>query len=387
MLRVLLHTPTFGEDEIEAAVAVLRSTNVTQGARVREFEDAFAAMFGFKNAVACNSGSSANLLAVASLCALDRLKPGDEVIVSALSWSTTVWPLIQHGLVPVFVDCDPNTLNIGPVEVVKAMSERTRAVMPVHVYGNPCDLGALTSLCKAHGGLLIEDACEAMGAFYDGKAVGSFGHAGTFSFYFSHHITTLEGGMVVTTDDDLADMMRMQRSHGWTRDVRNPKWLEGTPGIDPRFMFATTGYNLRLTEDHAAIGLVQLRKLGIFVSQRLDNYVLYRERLDRYPWLCPQRDTPDSEGSYFGFPVVLRGAPFETADLTTQLNVQGIETRPIIAGNLALHPPLRRHAHRTVGDLAVATDILRNGFALPNHQGMGEAEVNYVCDAIDEFVA
>ncbi|MCR4282383.1 MAG: DegT/DnrJ/EryC1/StrS family aminotransferase, partial [Bauldia sp.] len=269
--RVRLHEPTFGAEEINAALDCLLSTNVTHGEKVRAFEASFRDTVSMSNAVACNSGSSANLLAIAALVSQNHLKAGDEVIVSALSWSTTVWPLIQHGLVPVLVDCDPLTLNIDPHEVEKAIGQKTRAIMPVHVFGNPCDMEAIGYLRSRtrHGLLMIEDCCEALGATYQGMPVGSFGTVGTFSFYFSHHITTLEGGIVVTGFDSLAETIRIQRAHGWIRDVEDKTpYVEAYPGFDPKFLFVDTGYNLRLTEPQAAMGLCQLEKLPGIVETR-----------------------------------------------------------------------------------------------------------------------
>lgn len=379
-MSLRLHEPTFGEDEIAAAVAVLRSTQVTQGAKVRALEDAFAAKYGFRHAVACNSGSSANLLAIAGLVALGRLKAGDEVIVSALSWSTTVWPLVQYGLVPVFVDCDPDTLGMSVPAMTAAVTTETRAVMPVHVYGNPCAMGAIEDACDAHDLLLIEDACEAMGAFFSGRPVGSFGQAGAFSFYYSHHITTIEGGMVVTPDAELADMMRAQRAHGWTRDMRwRWPWSDGPAGIDPRFLFVTTGYNLRLNEPQAAIGLVQLGKLDGFIVRRRDNAALYRDMLEAHPGLVPQKETAGGLSSCFGQTIMVAPEAGRTrSDFKAALARQGIETRPIIAGNLAEHPGIARHPHRIAGDLECARAVLRRGFVVPNHQAMTAADIERV---------
>ena len=214
---VRLHEPTFGADEIFAATETLLSTWVTMGRQVRAFEGAFADAHDFAEGVMNNSGSSANLLAIAALAnpaTQDGLKPGDEVIVSALSWSTTVWPLIQLGLVPVIVDIDSDTLNIDPGEIERAIGPKTRAIMPVHVYGNPCDMDALGDICHRHDLALIEDCCEALGASYKGIPVGGFGRVATFSFYFSHHMTTIEGGICTTNDPALAEMVRILRSHG-----------------------------------------------------------------------------------------------------------------------------------------------------------------------------
>ena len=234
---VRLHEPTFSAGEINAALECLLSTYVTMGPKVKKFEETFVSTFGWTDGVMNNSGSSANLLAVAALAnpaTKDGLKPGDEVIVPALSWSTTVWPIIQCGLVPVIVDIDPATFNIDPNEIEKAIGPKTRAVMIVPVYGNPCAMDAIVDICKRRNLILIEDCCEALGAYYDGKAVGKFGRVGTFSFYFSHHLTTLEGGITVTDDFELAELMRILRAHGWVREVKDrDRWLKQYPDIRP----------------------------------------------------------------------------------------------------------------------------------------------------------
>src|SRR3990167_10801252 len=317
---IKLHEPTFGEEEIEAAVEVLRSTKVTQGEKVKAFEDEFCKL-GYKHAVACNSGSSANLLAISSLVALWKLKAGDEVIVPALSWSTTVFPLIQHGLIPVFVDCDPLTLNIDVYEVELAVSQKTRAIMPVHVYGNPCD--PLYGFCDDDT-LLIEDCCEAMGAERQNAPVGSGSDVATFSFYFSHHITTLEGGIVVTPEKKVADMLRIQRSHGWLRDVET----EAPDGFDRKFCFVELGYNLRLTEVQAAMCLKQLPKLKEIVARRRVIHQAYQKALSNFPYLRFQKE--NGKSSCFGFNIVLEHAPFTVGEFRRYLESKGIETRPII---------------------------------------------------------
>ncbi|NQW52664.1 MAG: DegT/DnrJ/EryC1/StrS family aminotransferase, partial [Rhodospirillales bacterium] len=262
------------------------TTRVTMGAKVREFERAFASHFGWRHGLMNNSGSSANLLAVAALAnpaCRDGFKPGDEIIVPALSWSTTVWPIIQCGLVPVIVDIDPATFNIDPNEIEKAISPRTRGVMIVPVYGNPCAMDAIVDVCKRHGLELIEDCCEALGAYYDGKPVGKFGRVGTFSFYYSHHMTTLEGGICVTDDFEFSELMRILRAHGWVREVEDQqKWFDEHPEIDRRFLFVNVGYNLRPTELQGAMGLVQLPKLASYVERRRQNAAWFRRELAQY---------------------------------------------------------------------------------------------------------
>jgi len=390
---VRLHEPTFSAQEIIAAIDVLLSTRVTMGPVVREFEESFARMHAAARGVSCNSGSSANLLAVAALAndaTPDGLRPGDEVIVPALAWSTSVWPLIQHGLVPVIVDVDPRTLNIDPAEVERAIGPRTRGVMPVHVYGNPCELGALQQICERHGLQMIEDCCEALGATYAGKPVGTFGRIGTYSFYFSHHVTTLEGGICVTGEVALAETMRILRAHGWIRELEAPqRHIDANPGIDPRFLFVDLGYNLRLTELQGAIGMVQLPKLAGFVEGRRRNAKAWQADLQRWKEVLDvQQETANARSSWFGLPLVVRhGAPFTRQDIRTFLNRARIETRPIIAGNIALQPGLRRHPHRVAGDLAHSTRVMHRGFSIGNHQAVNEAARQYVSAQIAEFLA
>jgi len=390
---VRLHEPTFSTDEINAAVDVLLSTWVTAGAKVRGFERAFCDAFDFGHGVMNNSGSSANLLAVAALAnpaTPDRLAPGDEVIVPALSWSTTVWPLVQHGLVPVIVDIDPDTLNIDPNEVERAAGPKTRAIMPVHVYGNPCDMDALAAICRKHNLVLIEDCCEALGASYRGRAVGGFGAVGTFSFYFSHHITTLEGGICVTSDLALAETIRALRAHGWIRELEDgQRYKDANPEIDPKFLFVNAGYNMRATELQGAMGLVQLPKLKGFVEARRENSAAFRKSLDKHAaHLSFVKETDGGTSSWFGFPITVKdGAPFTVNKLRDALEEARIETRPIICGNIAMQPGLRLYPHRVVGDLSHATCVMNAGFSFGNHQDIGAEARGYIVDRVDRFMA
>ena len=243
---VRLHEPTFNETEICAALDTLLETRITMGPKVLGFEDAYADYVGASNCVMVNSGSSANLLAIAAITNpvfSGHLKPGDEVIVPALCWSTSIWPLVQHGLVPVIVDIEPDTLNIDPKAIEAAISAKTKAIMPIHVYGNPCDMDSIGNLAKAHGLLVVEDTCESMGAKFRGQAVGTFGQIGAFSTYFSHHMTTLEGGLCTTNDHELAELMRILRAHGWIRDMKKPEPLaKEYSEIDRKCLFVNQVY-------------------------------------------------------------------------------------------------------------------------------------------------
>ncbi len=390
---VRLHEPTFGAEEISAATRQMLSTFVTMGKQVKEFEAQYAAEFGNKFALFSNSGSSANLLAIAALSnhlCENRLQEGDEIIVPALSWSTTVWPLIQCKLIPVFVDCDPLTYNIDIASLEKAITAKTKAIMLVHVYGNPCDMEQIMSIAAKHNLQIIEDSCESMGAYYKGKAVGTFGRVATFSTYFSHHITTLEGGITVTDDFKLIEIMRMLRAHGWSRETdEHAKYCAEYPDIDPRFIFINLGYNLRATEVQAVMGKAQLPKLKDFVKTRRENSAYYLAEFSSYSdFFDFQQETPGAASSWFGFCFRLKEkCPFKLRDITGFLNSRGIETRPIIAGNMSRHPVMKHYAHRVAGNLVNCDNIMQRGFAIGCHHAIDNKARQYVAACLREFIA
>jgi CDP-6-deoxy-D-xylo-4-hexulose-3-dehydrase len=359
---------------------------------VKKFEEMFCTEFGWTEGVMNNSGSSANLLAVAALAnpaTEDGLRPGDEVIVPALSWSTTVWPVIQCGLKPVIVDIDPATFNIDPNEIEKAIGPKTRAVMIVPVYGNPCAMDAIVEVCKRRDLILIEDCCEALGAYYDGKPVGKFGRVGTFSFYFSHHMTTLEGGITVTDDFQLAELMRILRAHGWVREVKDREsWLKKYPEFDPRFLFVNVGYNLRPMELSGAMGMVQLPRLAKFVDTRRENSAWFRREFAQYgDFFDFQEEQPKGRHSWFGFPMrVKSNAGFKVTELTKALNAAHVETRPIIAGNIARQPALKLYEHRVVGDMKHSNAVMDGAFSFGNHQDVDSGARSYVAEQVRAFL-
>lgn len=390
-MQVKLHEPTFGEEEIEAMVAQMRTTNVTMGPKVREFENQCASYFSSEHALMCNSGSSANLLAIAALSNPiwpNHLKAGDEVVVPALSWATTVWPIIQHGLVPVFVDCDLQTYNFDYTALEAAITDKTRAIMLVHVYGNPCDMDIIMGLAQKHNLYVIEDTCESMGATFKGKSVGSFGDIGTMSLYYSHHITTFEGGLCFSSNHKLIDLMRVLRAHGWSRESDfHEEYKTMYPEIDPRFIFINTGYNLRPTEVQAVMGMIQLPKLEEIIEVRRWRHEGQREYLSKYSdFFRFQQEQEGGEASWFGFGVVLKElCPFALKDITSYLQAKGIETRPIIAGNMARHPALKMHEHRIAGTLDNCDVIMNRGFAIGCVQDSGEVH-SYINKTFDDFM-
>jgi CDP-4-dehydro-6-deoxyglucose reductase, E1 len=385
-----LSMPLFGPEEVTRAIEVLLSGRVTMGPRVREFERAFADYLGVRHALMVNSGSSANLLAVSVLAAggtARGLRPGDEVIVPAVTWSTTVAPILQHGLVPVFVDVDANTLNLDVAQVEGALSARTRAIFPVHLLGNPVDMPAVMEVARRHDLWVIEDTCESLGSTVGGERAGAIGTFGTFSFYFSHHITTAEGGMLVTDDDELADVARSMRAHGWTRDMTNRAELEAeSPEIDPRFLFVHVGYNLRPTEVQGAFGLVQLGRLDGYNRARRRNAERLAAALDGVDGLELVTEQPGGRSTWFGFPLLTRSAEGRVG-LSRHLEERGIETRPIVAGNLAEQPAFRDRAHRRASDLETATSLGRRGLFVGNHPGLDDRRVDALAEAIRSFFA
>jgi len=364
------------------------------GEKVKQFESMFAEYIGTRFVTMVNSGSSANLLALSILTnplPEKKLKPGDEVITPALTWATTVFPIINCGLVPVLVDVDLETFNIDTEEIEKAITDKTRAIMPVHLLGNPCDMDKIMNIAMEHNLYVIEDACEAHGAEFKGQKVGSFGDLATFSFFFSHHISTIEGGMIVTDNDRFAEMAKTLRAHGWIRELSGQdKIASRYPSIDSRFLFVNLGFNLRPTEIQGAFGIHQIKKLERFIQIRGENAQYWSDRLFKHSHvlhLPAKKGNTGSRRVWFGYPItVLPEAPFTREEFVQFLESEGIETRPIMAGNLAEQPALDLIDHRIQGELPNARMIMRQSFFWGNHHNMGERERVYVADCVEEFM-
>lgn len=350
---------------------VIDSGMFTMGKHVAEFERRFADYMGSRYCVMCNSGSSANLLMVAALRYRQNgaLSMGDEVIVPAVSWSTTYYPLYQYGLKLRFVDIDPHTLNFDLVALGSAITDRTRAILAVNLLGNPNDFACIRQLIGERQIILLEDNCESMGAIFEGKQAGTFGLMGSYSSFFSHHISTMEGGMVVTDDEELYHIMLSLRAHGWTRNLPENNQVCGTKSgnaFEESFRFVLPGYNLRPLELSGAIGLCQIEKLSGMVGVRRENAERFLNLMGAFPWLRVQRETGKS--SWFGFSLVVEdGAPISRSDLLTALTRQKIDVRPIVAGNFAKNEVLKWFDYSICGDLPNANDIDANGFFIGNH--------------------
>lgn len=342
---------SFDNQEILRCIETLLSGQLTMGKRVLEFERAFADAIGAPYAVMVNSGSSANLLAVSAAinpARNQRLVPGDYVAVPAVCWSTSIWPLVQLGLRPVLVDSDAETLNLSIPSLERALERLPiRAVMMVHILGNTTSMDALLALTVAHDLLLIEDTCESLGSTHRGRSLGTIGDFGTYSFYFSHHMTTIEGGMIVARTLEDYDLLKCLRAHGWSREQSNREVIEARhPEIDPRFLFINTGYNLRPMEIQASFGLEQLKRLDRMNANRRDNFRRLTEAFRSSPAWHDQIHFPSAtEGAdpcWFGFPFqVSEGIRFDYPKFTSLLMQNGVDTRPIVSGNMALQPAVR----------------------------------------------
>jgi CDP-6-deoxy-D-xylo-4-hexulose-3-dehydrase len=375
----------FGAEEVIEATEAMVTTWVTMGGRTRRFEAAFAAWAGCEHAVMVNSGSSANLLLWAALVADGRLQPGDEVLVPAVGWSTTLFPVIQAGLTAVMVDVDPHTLCMDPAAAAAAMGPRTRAAFPVHTLGAPAPLAALEEL----GLLVLEDACSGYGATTGGRRVGGLGAAGSFSFFFSHQITTVEGGMVVSDDAALADVMRSMRAHGWIRERSDAEALAAAhPTIDPRFLFVTPGFNLRPTEMAAGFGLHQLPRLDDFIARRRDNHRHWCQLIqDADLPLTVFPEQPGTTHGGFSFPLqIAADAPYPRAELMAFLERRKIATRPISGSNLARQPAFAGLPNtRTPFPMPVADAVHERGLFVGNSHAFGPAHGELLLRSLQEF--
>jgi len=368
MYRYPLAKDTWDNEEIEAINEVIRSKRYTMGPKVREFEQKFADYFGSKYAVMVNSGSSANLLAVASLVYSGRLNRGDEVIVPAVSWSTTYFPLYQLGLKLKFVDIDIETLNISLNKLQTAISEKTRAIFAVNLLGNPNDFEEIQSIISNRDIILLEDNCESMGAKFHDKYTGTFGLLGTYSTFYSHHICTMEGGMVVTNDEELYHYMLSIRAHGWTRDI--PKDSKIYSKRDDEFYelfnFVMPGFNMRPLEMEAAIGIKQLEKLDGFISERIRNAAIFKEKFKSNENVLVQKEIGKS--SWFGFSLVLRNDLEGKRDVVVKkFKELGIETRPIVAGDFTKNKAIEYMDYEIHEQLINADYIHKNGFFIGNN--------------------
>ena len=375
---------------------------LTSGRFHEDFERGLARYVGVRSAVFVNSGSSANLVALSALTSpklgKKALKPGDEVITVAAGFPTTVNPIIQNGLVPVFVDVELGTYDAVIDQVKEAISPKTRAIMMAHTLGNPFDVAQIKSICQEHDLWLVEDSCDALGSTYDDKRTGSFGDTATVSFYPAHHITTGEGGAVFVNKPLIKKQVESFRD--WGRDCycatghdntchKRFEWQLGNlpKGYDHKYIYSHIGYNLKATDMQAALGLSQLKKLDRFVSARKQNFATLGRLLGDIPDFIMPEATANSDPSWFGFPLTIRpDSSLDRTELLRHLDKHKIGTRLLFAGNLLKQPAYMNIEHRVIGDLKNSDLVMTNTFWLGVYPGLTSEMLEYVSDVIHEFV-
>tara|TARA_Y100001968_G_C19448240_1_gene766697 strand:+ start:3513 stop:4682 length:1170 start_codon:yes stop_codon:yes gene_type:complete len=337
-----LSTSTWGDEEYRAIDRVKKSGKFTMGAEVQKFEEQFANYIGSKYSLMVNSGSSANLLMIASLFFKreNPLRRNDEIIVPALGWSTSYFPLQQYGLRIKFVDININTLNYDLVKLSKSITDKTKAILAINILGNPNDFAEIQKLIKNKDIILLEDNCEALGAEYKNKKTGTFGIIGTYSTFFSHHISTMEGGLVSTDNKELYQIMLCMRAHGWTRNLPQKNMITGEKSnneFEELFRFVLPGYNLRPLEMSAAIGQEQLLKLPSFINMRRKNALFLQKVFNKHPYIKIQEEIDKS--SWFGFNLTIKDpARIKRDYLRKKLIENGFEVRPVVTGNFTKQP-------------------------------------------------
>lgn len=367
-----LATPSWDQKEIDAIQRVISSGMYSMGKEVFAFEEQFAKYTGSKYCVMVNSGSSANLVMVGAMFYKKNnpWKAGDEVIVPAVSWPTTYYPLYQYGLKIKFVDIDLETLNFDLNALEKAITPQTRGILAVNLLGNPNDFDRIQAMIKGKDITLLEDNCESLGATFKGKQAGTFGVMGTFSSFFSHHIATMEGGMVVTDDQELHHILLCLRAHGWTRNLPKENLVCGTKSDDffeESFRFVLPGYNVRPIEMEGALGQEQLKKLPNFIKERRDNAIHFQEVFRNHPKFIIQKEI--GESSWFGFSIVFKPeAKVDRKEVVKILEKHNVESRPIVAGNFAKNEVVKFFNYEIFGELKNAQWIDKNGLFVGNNQ-------------------
>lgn len=377
-----LASTTWDEAEYAAIDRVLKSGMFSMGKEVAQFEKQFAEWVGSRYAVMVNSGSSANLAMIAALMFRKQgsLKRGDEVIVPAVSWSTTYHPLQQYGLKLKFVDIDRQTLNLDLEQLKTAVTDDTKAILTVNLLGNPNDFAEIRKIIGQRDILLLEDNCESLGAVFEGKQAGTHGLMGTFSSFFSHHIATMEGGLVVTDDEELYHILLCVRAHGWTRNLPKHNMVCGEKSdnaFEESFRFVLPGYNLRPLEMSGAVGQEQMKKLAGMITARRNNAEHFVKRFENHPWLSIQKEI--GESSWFGFSLLLaEDAPISRSALMDKLSASQIDVRPIVAGNFAKNEVLKWFDYTIHADLKNAEYIDRAGFFVGNHHYQLIDQIDYL---------
>ncbi len=398
-MKVPLASSGLRDSDIETVVRVLKSGNLTMGSEVKKFEQKMARYLGVKHFIMVNSGSSANLLMIEALIRPTKskplLNPGDSILVPAIAWPTTIWPLIQLGLNPLFVDVNPQTLALdlhAAQSLIDTSRIPVRGLFPIHPLGRALPPSELSRFVGKNELVLINDVCESLGSWSEGKHAGTEGQAGSYSFYFSHHITTMEGGGISTDDDNFADDLRSMRSHGWSRDRSDAEtWTKNKSTNDAKFLFVSTGYNVRPMEIQAAIGSAQLDSLDGFITKRREiaARVTGSIRQSSLAVIGEETLTENPEtNSWMLIPIIVKGenATERKKLILKELEKLGIETRPILTGNFLAQPAIQRITRHAVDPLnfVEATKITNHAFMVGAHHDLTEEQIDYLCDALSK---
>lgn len=398
-MRVPLASSGLRKSDIDAVIRVLESGNLTMGAEVKNFESKMSKYLGVKHFVMVNSGSSANLLMIEALLrpavSRPKLNPGDSVLVPAIAWPTTIWPLIQLGLNPLFVDVDSETLALdlnAAQNLIESSRIPVKGIFPIHPLGYAIPPSALSEFVSKNDLVLINDVCESLGSWSEGKHAGTIGIASSFSFYFSHHITTMEGGGIATDDDLFADDLRSMRSHGWSRDRSDVgNWNSNVSNNDSKFLFVSTGYNVRPMEIQAAIGSLQIDEIDTFVSRRREIARRVSEALTGTELSVIGQKTLLSAkvmktNSWMLIPIKIHGSNIEARKkaILSALEKLEIETRPVLTGNFLSQPAIQRITRHAVdpNSFKVATDITNTAFLVGAHHDLSEEQIEFLCQAL-----
>jgi CDP-6-deoxy-D-xylo-4-hexulose-3-dehydrase len=385
-----LSLATFGSDEIIEALDSMCSFRTSMAEKTLSFEKAFANWQGSCDAVMVNSGSSADLLI--SLLLTNPLKPllalDSEILIPVVTWPTQIWSAMMGGLKVKLVDVDPNTLNIDYEDLERQITHKTKAIFLVHLMGNPCNMDQVLDIAKKYNLLVIEDCCEAMGASWGGIKVGNFGVGGTFSLFFSHHITAMEGGMIVVNKTEHVDQLKLLRAHGWVRNVNPEQFnLSEYPDIDSRYAFVNWGLNVRPTEVQAAFGLRQLEKADRFDGRRKEIAERFFRYLEKKSWLKTPRVEPKANPSWLALPIMVEsGAPFSRNDLTSYLEKAGVETRPMVTGNIAHHPVAKLFPEFSERKFPGADEVHARGFYIGLSPMQTDEAVTRLIDVFNSFL-
>lgn len=386
-MKYELASSSWDDKEIAAIQDVIKRDCYTMDKSVRQFEEDFARYTNHKYCVMVNSGSSANLLAIAAMFYKkdNPLKRGDEVIVPAVSWATTYYPLYQYGLHLKFVDINLETLNMDMEALKAAVTDKTRLIFAVNLLGNPNEFAKIQEIIKDKNITLLEDNCESLGGVYNGKPLGSIGVMGTYSTFFSHHMATMEGGVIGTDDEELYDILLCMRSHGWTRHLpkENKLCVKSDNNFEESWRFILPGYNVRPIEMMGAIGVEQLKKLPDFIRHRRENAEYFKKLFANDERFIIQKEIGQS--SWFGFSFLIKDKRLNRADIISKLNAANIDNRPIVAGNFARKEVVKWFDYEICGSLDNADYIDQYGFFVGNHQFDIKDKLDYLKSVLDNI--